>query len=400
MGNKEGKKTNTLIDQERNRQLRESEEAKSYLQPNREKEYDWSQGVRDETTAGYRSLVSGEGLAGGMGDGTGGGGGVSAPRLSLDPRFKALEAGYKPLSKGINEALGGYREFSKTGGLTPEMIERIRGKGVFDEFAKTGGYSDRDISQTRARGIAPISAFYGNLKNEMQRRQGSSGGYGVGLDTASARSARDAAIASAGAARDTELGLQGQIRSNRMGGAQALSGAESDIASKTQSGRLAGLGGMTDIGKFGYGGLEGIAARSQAISDANRRSAAAASNASRSNILEDQKYRDKMKLAGLEGLESVYGSSPAELARYDDELYRNRALTQSGQLNNNQQRASYNPNVSGWDRAIQVGNIAAGIGAGIATGGASTALGLAGGAIAKKRKSSSGPLAGMPSYWS
>ena len=39
-----------------------------------------------------------------------------------------------------------------------------------------------------------------------------------------------------------------------------------------QEGRLAGLGGMTDIGKFGYGGLEGIAARSQAINDANARS--------------------------------------------------------------------------------------------------------------------------------
>jgi len=360
IGNKEGKKTNTLIDQERNRQLRESEETKARIEPNRDTEYGWSQGLRDYNVEGYKSLIDGTGLAGGMGDGTGGGGGVSAPKLSLDPRFAALEKGYKPLSQGINQALPGYQEFSRTGGLTPEMVERIRGKGVFDDFAKTGGYSDRDIAQTRARGIAPVSAFYGNLKNEINRRQGASGGYGVGLDTATARLARENSIGAASAARDTELGLQGQIRSNKMSGASALSGAEVQHAKLLQEGRLAGLGGMTDIGKFGYGGLEGIAARSQAINDANKRAAASASNANRGNALEEQKYRDKMKLAGLEGLESVYGSSPAELARYDDELYRNRALTQQGQGTNLNQRAQYNPNISGWDRALQIGGIAAG----------------------------------------
>ena len=51
MGNKEGKKTNTLIDQERNRVLRESEQAKSYLQPNSDTEYNWSQGLRGEFKA-------------------------------------------------------------------------------------------------------------------------------------------------------------------------------------------------------------------------------------------------------------------------------------------------------------------------------------------------------------
>ena len=369
MGNKEGKKTNTLIDQERNRQLQESAEAKSVLQPNRDTEYDWSQGIRGETTAGYRSLIDGTGIAG-YGDGaggSGGGGGVAVPKLSLDPRYAALEKGYKPLSQGIHNAMGGYSEFATSGGLTPEMVERIRGKGVFDDFAATGGYSNADIANTRARGIAPVGAFYGNLKNELARRQGVTGGYGAGFDTASARLARENAIGAAGAARDTELGLQGQIRSNKMAGAGALSGAEVEHAKLLQQGRLAGLGGLTDIGKFGYGGLEGIAAQSQAIKNANARAAAAGSNASKANTLAEQQYRDKMKLAGLAGLESVYGSSPAELARYDDELYRNRALTQQGQGSNLNLRSQYNPNQSAWDKAMQVG--------GLVTGGATAWLG-------------------------
>ena len=377
MGNKEGKKTNTLIDQERNRQLRESEEAKAVLQPNRDTEYGWSQGLRGDIESGYKGLISGEGVAGYSGGvtgsgGGGGGGGFAAPKLKLDPRYAALEAGYKPLAQGINKALPGYEEFATTGGITDEMRDRIRGLGLFDEYTKTGGYSDADIANTRARGIAPISAFYGNLKNEMQRRNNATGGYGVGFDTASARSARDAAISGANAARDTELGINEQVRQNKFQGAQALSGAETNYAKMVQEGRLAGLGGMTDIGKFGYGGLEGIAARSQSISDANARSAAAASNARAAAgrasadqdaraLLASQQYRDKMKLAGLEGLESVYGSSPAELARYDDELYRNRALTGSNVSRNISERANYNPNVSGWDRALQIGGIAAGV---------------------------------------
>ena len=107
MGNKEGKKTNTLIDQERNRQLRESEEAKSVLQPNRDTEYGWSQGLRGDIEGGYKGLISGEGInAYGPGynalaasGGGGGGGGFAAPKLSLDPRYKALEAGYKPIKR-------------------------------------------------------------------------------------------------------------------------------------------------------------------------------------------------------------------------------------------------------------------------------------------------------------
>ena len=360
MGNKEGKKTNTLIDQERNRVLRESEEAKRVLQPNRDTEYEWSQGLRGDIEGGYKSLIDGSGVAGyGAGSG-GGGGGYSAPKLKLDPRYLALEAGYKPLSQGIHKGLAGYEEFSRTGGISDESRDRIRGNGLFDEYAKTGGYSGADIANTRARGIAPISAFYGNLKNEMQRRNNATGGYGVGFDTASARSARDAAISGATAARDTELDLQGQIRANKFQGASALSGAETNYAKMMQEGRLAGLGGMTDIGKFGYGGLEGIAARSQAVNDANARSAAAASNARSASTLAEQQYRDKMKLAGLGGLESIYGSSPAELARYDDELYRNRALTGQQSGSNLGLRAEYNPNISGWDRALQAAGIAAG----------------------------------------
>ena len=94
MGSKEGKKTNTLIDQERNRQLRESEQAKSVLQPNSDTEYDWSQGLRGDVESGYKGLISGEGInaySGGVtgsAGGGGGGGGFSAPKLKIRPTLR------------------------------------------------------------------------------------------------------------------------------------------------------------------------------------------------------------------------------------------------------------------------------------------------------------------------
>lgn len=378
MGGKEKKKTNTLIDQERNRQLNESDNTRAYLEPERRSEKEFADSLRGDITKGYQNFAN---YPLGGESGAGGGGGFSAPRLSLNSAYKKLEPRYGKLSKGIDEALGGYRDFAKTGGITDEMRDRIRGAGVFDEFARTGGYSEGDKSNIRARGIAPIDSFYGNLKNELQRRQGVQGGYGAGYDSASSKMARDAAISSGDLSRDTEIDIMDRVLAGRMQGAGALSDAEQYYSGAMQQGRLAGLGGMTDIGKFGYGGLENIAGIRQQISNANRQSAASASNANRNSALAQQQYADRMRLTGLGGLESVYGSSPAELSRYDTELYRNRGLTGDNVNTTLGLRSGQNSGPSGWDRAIQIGSIAAGVGGAAFTGGASMAIPAAAGAI-------------------
>jgi len=411
MGNKQAQKTDQLIDQERSRQLEESDYARSYLEPERASEKSFADSLRGDITSGYRGLVTGEGLAapGTYSAGIGGGGG-SAPVFSLNSAYKKLEPRYNTLSGGIDQALGGYREFANTGGISNEMRDRIRGSGVFDDMAATGGYTNADMANVRSRGIAPISAFYGNLKNELDKKRAVQGGYGFGYDATSAKMARDNAIAGGNAARDTEIDLSQSIRGNKMQGASALSGAELGYTNALQSGKLAGLGGMTDIGKFGYGGLQDIAGIRQQISNANASARSAASNsraagsrAEAAAIIEEQQYRDKMKLAGLGGLESVYGSNPAELARYDEELYRNRGLTgQNVGQSLGQRQANIQP--SGWDRAAQWGSLAAGVGAAAFTGGASMAIPSA---VNKKLSSNlaglksggyNAPFAGSPSY--
>jgi len=388
MGNKDKKaaqeKNTALIDQERTRVLDENKYAKSYLEPERTAEKSFADSLRGDIVSGYQGLINRPGGVGGAS-----GGGISAPNFKLDPLYGKLEKGYTPLSKGIHESLGGYQDFAKTGGITAENANRIRGNGVFDEFAQTGGVSDADRSNIRSRGIAPVGAFYGNIKNQLARRQNVTGGYGTGYDASTSKLARDSAIASGAASRDTELGISDMVRKGRFEGASALSGAEQGLSSQIQQGRLAGLGGLTEIGKFGYGGLEGIAGKKQSIANANASARSSASNANRANTLAEQKYRDSLTLQGLGGLESVYGSNAAELARYDDSLYNNRGLT-GNQVNQSfgqaqQQQAQANSGPSGWDRALQWGSLAAGIGGAAFTGGASMAIPAAVNAYQKKK---------------
>jgi len=373
MGNKDAKKVNQLADQERARATKESDDTRAYMLPERHAEKEWADNTRNSIMGGYQGLMTGEGL--GAPGSYGGGGGFSAPHFKLDSRYAPLEKDYKKFSGGLHTAMGGYGDFAKTGGISNESRDRIRGNGVFDEFARTGGVSDADAANMRARGIAPISSFYGNLKNQMARRQGVTGGYGAGYDSVGSKMARDSAIAGAGAARDTELGLSETIRSGRMQGANALSGAEGTYAGMMQQGRLAGLGGLTDIGKFGYQGREGIAAKAQSIANANRSAASSASNANRSNAMAEQKYRDQMRLAGLGGMQDMYGANAGELSRYDSNLFTNRGLTSDVNQNSINTRAQ-NIQPSVWDNVAKYGTMAAGIGGAAFTGGAS--LGLVG----------------------
>lgn len=326
MGNKDAKKTTSLIDQERTRQ---ANQRTNIYEPERAEERKYATGLRDEIAAGYRDF------AGGKFSGGGGGGSVS-----LDPIYGELEPRYRELSQNLEKAAPGYEEFSKTGGLTSDNINRIRGLGVYDELAKTGGYSDIDRSNIRARGISPISSIYGNLQNDMARRRAVTGGYSPGFGGTASKLARESSIASGRAALDTELGLSDAIRSGRLAGAGGISSSEQGLADITQRGRLAGLSGLESLGKFGYGGLTDVAGARQSVAAQN--ASAGASNAA---------YNDRMRLAGLSGLESLYGSSPGELSRYDAMVGPGGATSRETAYNLGQRMENVGPQVSAWDRA-------------------------------------------------
>lgn len=318
MANKEAKKTTSMIDQQARTQQAEHATDRSYIQAGQARSGAEAGGLRDEILGGYRNLASGRDVNGGAFSGSGGGGGYNAKLLGLDPSLVDLEGKYKNLSGGMDRALGGY-----------------------DEFAKTGGVSDADRANIRSRGAETGSAIFGNLKNEMARRNAVSGGYGGGMSGSMARLAREQGIAAGKGARDTEM----------------------DISNTVRQGRLAGLSGQERIGGAGYAGASDVANTRQSVlaQNVDAQNQAAAHNSSISNSRSGDGLRAQM--AGLGGLQDMYGATPSELARYDSMMMGERGMTdESAQGALGLRNRNVGQETSAFDRAMQVANAAGGIG--------------------------------------
>jgi hypothetical protein len=317
MSNKQAKQTTSIIDQDRARASAEHGQDRPYIQSQLGRVNEQDQALRNEILGGYRNLAGGKDVAGNVMGGLGGG--YSAKLMGLDPSLANLEGRYQNLSGGLDRALPGY-----------------------EEFAKTGGISDADRANIRSRGAETGSAIFGNLRNEMARRNQVQGGYSPGASASSARLAREQGIAAGKGARDTEMGISDAVR----------------------QGRLAGLGGMKEIGGMGYGGISDIANQRQNILAQNTQAEnqAAAHNASvgRGNA----EFAARAQLQGLGGLQEMYGMNPAETSQYNDMLLRERGLTDQTMSGNIQNRmGNVGRETSPWDRIMQ----GVGAGAGLAS---------------------------------
>ena len=330
MSNKQAKNTTSIIDQDRARASTEHSQDRPYIQSQLGRVNQEDQALRGDILGGYRNLASGKDPMGNAIDfssmgGGGGAGTYQAKLLGLDPSLVDLEGRFKTLSGGLDRALPGY-----------------------EEFAKTGGISDADRANIRSRGAETGSAIFGNLRNEIARRNAIAGGYNPGGSASMARLAREQGIAAGKSARDTEMGISDAVR----------------------QGRLAGLGGMKEIGSLGYGGVSDIANTRQSVLSQNvdaentaaaRNAAAAGSNASSAEAA--KRFALQAQLQGLGGLQDMYGMSPAETSRYDDMLLRERGLTDNTMSGNIQNRmGNVGQETSAWDRAMQGVGAVSGLG--------------------------------------
>lgn len=221
------------------------------------------------------------------------------------PNFSGYESAFKGFSDNP------FRDVDKN---------RFRGGGVYDEYAKTGGMNAGDISNIRARGTRTIPAMFDSVKDEINRKSAITGA-SPSYTSSMSRLARDQSRGAQDAASDVEYEIMDRRNKGRMWGAEGMSGSEQAL------------------GQYGSGnrkfGLEGAIRAATAGGDYDLSDAG-------------------LRLQGTRGLESLRGQIPAEeYALYDRIL---NGMGQRGGLqgNNIGQRASYDPNISAWDRAMQV----------------------------------------------
>jgi hypothetical protein len=330
-------------------------------------------------------------------------------------RSVAGSGGWSPEDRAKQNALiAQMEEMGRTGGLSAEDMNRMRGGGVFEEFQKTGGYTPEQISDLRARSNSTLPAFYDQVREGQNRMASIQGGNPAASAAMAARLAREQAKGMREQSLDTELGLNEQIRTGRQWGAEGGAQAEGALqnlrtgnmiqgqrgAADTRGGMLnsiaqnqtaasqgwtqgeLGLGGLIQEGRqFGTTGLQGVADREAAAARAGAASRSASNAQQRAGLqwLANFEAGNTMDAGG--GMTDLYRSTPGEVNMWNQALLGNRgmAMNEGGQAVN--QNMANNPQR---DWMSTVGGLV-----GAAAGGM-TGLGALGVGMPKKKGSAGG----------
>lgn len=371
-GNKEVKKNTSLIDQERARQTQEHNDFMNMATPRRNAEQGFADTTRSDILKGYQDLYKNSTGATDMFGGSGSGGGYT-PQTYTPQLANTERAGLSGYTRAGADVAG---VLSKGGEWDP------RDRAGYGDLAETGGYSANDISNIRNRAASSSPAFYESVRNRMAQKATAAGVNQSGIfGAASDRLTRDAARGAASNSLDAELGLQDQIRQGKLEGLKGLTGldtSQNEFRGQGMQGYLNAGGDENQVNMFNAGqGNEMNRYNTTNINDASQynisnANAAAAAGSSNATALRNEKVKEYM--AGLSGMQDVYGSTPAELARQENLMMQER-FGNTGNIGENiNQRMQNNPRgPSTMDRIMQGAGIAGTIGAGIMTGGASTA---------------------------
>ena len=354
----------------------------------------WDRATEDYKPAyeGYLSYAQGGGLTDADKDrmrgainqiGGGGGGGagmISAPSLgnsaysnihsayanAYRPDYGEADTGFRKLAgegggfdpeqlKQIYGNIGNLSEIGRTGGITDEDRANINRQSILDQ-EKTGGYSDQDKALIRAKSAASSPAYFGALKDNLQRQRSASGNL-ANAGAVDFKLAREAAQQQGQDRVNQEIALGDSIRAGRESAGQFLSnknleltglrtanqlaGSRSagDLGLATQQGitsnQARGLAGLqesqTGLGNWGLGQAGGLdqfglqqaggldqwglnkaqmemqAAAHNASAGASNSRAQAAANAEYEQWLTE--YGNKQKQYGIGGLESLYNTN-------------------------------------------------------------------------------------------
>lgn len=155
----------------------------------------------------------------------------------------------------------------------------------YQNFADTGGYSDRDMQDLRQRAIDPLRGVYSQAKSELNRNRALQGGYSPNFAAAQSQMAR-------------QLGHQV---------ADTNVSVNAGLADAVRQGKLAGLGGITDINKAQS--QEGIANRGMDLSALSGMSSLYSATPGLASTFGNQELNSTSQLLNTEGLQNNIGDS-------------------------------------------------------------------------------------------
>lgn len=194
----------------------------------------------------------------------------------------------------FSSAKKGYQGFADTGGINRGDFSPALDS--YKNFMNNGGLGESEADALRARATSQIPSFYNNYKQALSRRSNVQGGYSPGFDSQMAEIGRQAGREGFNASRQVEGDIVDKRLAGRQFGTSGYGSLMSDITGKEQTGKLAGLGGLTNIGgmeqqnnQFNAGLGETRANRNQAMQQF---------------LMDQYQSGGKANAAGLQGLRS------------------------------------------------------------------------------------------------
>lgn len=200
---------------------------------------------------------------------------------------------------GVNDSIGKLKELGATGGMSDADKANVL-RPLYYENEKTGGYSDKNLADIKKEGNASISGLYGNMQDEMNRRRAASG-YGGGFGANAQSMARQGAIESGNQDVRTNIGLSESVRQGKMSAADAIQRGQlgiSDITGRVKTGALG------SAGSLGLGVTGQQASNLEASGDMTGKIQQLRMAAAQGDV-EAQRVLQSGKLAGLGGMTDI-----------------------------------------------------------------------------------------------
>lgn len=204
--------------------------------------------------------------------------------------------------------------------------------GNLKQLSETGGYSAEDISNLRSRAVAPVRSVYSSAQQGINRAKRLQGGYSPNFTAATAKLTRGESDAATDALINANAGIAQNVASNKLGIAPAYASASQNQQSDINNTDKFNAETTNDASKFNSSGQSQASQFDAQSKQQTLQSLAALYTSGTSN-----------KLAILEAMRQLYGTTPAQPA-----LYGQQAATQTGldlqnkQINNNASSALIN----------------------------------------------------------
>jgi len=171
---------------------------------------------------------------------------------------------------------------------------------TFQDFADTGGFTPQGIQDMRARGMSPITSAYGDTISKLGQAN-TLGGGAANYTAALSQAQRQLPQQLSDAEQGVNASLAQMIQQGRLSGAQGLEsvGAEQGGLANTAEGQQLGA----SIANQGAG-LQGASLNNQMNQEYIN------------NLLQAQ----GMKLGGLQGQSSLYGTTPGQASMFGNQV--------------------------------------------------------------------------------